>query len=59
MSELESRAKRATVGDRDPVWSPEVVARPAAKSRVRIVPFLLPFALNEAIAETLFDCLQV
>ena len=44
MSELESRAKRATVGDRDPVWSPEVVARRAAKSRVRIVPFLLTFA---------------
>ena len=45
MSELETTAKRgATIGDRDPVWSAEVVARPAAKSRVRIVPFLITFA---------------
>src|SRR5215470_15159274 len=45
MSELETTAKRgATMGDRDPVWSADVVARPAAKSRVRIVPFLLTFA---------------
>jgi len=45
MSELETTAKRgATIGDRDPVWSAEVVARPAAKPRVRIVPFLITFA---------------
>ena len=45
MSELETTAKRGpTMGDRDSVWSADVVARPAAKSRVRIVPFLLTFA---------------
>jgi RND family efflux transporter MFP subunit len=43
MSEAETTKKRsAIVGDRDPVWSPEVAVRPAAaKPRRRIVPFLL------------------
>jgi len=45
MSEVETTAKRgATIGDHDAVWSPEVVVRPAAKSRFRIVPFLLTLA---------------
>jgi hypothetical protein len=35
MSELETPTRRgATIGDRDPDWSPEVVARPPRKSRL-------------------------
>jgi RND family efflux transporter MFP subunit len=45
MSEVETTAKRgATLSDRDPVWSPEVAVRPAAKSWFRMVPFLLTLA---------------
>jgi len=45
MSEVETPAKRgATVGARDPVWSPEVAVHPAAKSRFHFLPFLLTLA---------------